>query len=90
MAIGMKMGRTHAEDKETIARVYEKCQEFWDRFEKEFGSHLCFHITGFRLDQEEERKKWLASGGLERCRSIVEKTAKMLCEFIEEDKFVKE
>lgn len=87
MAIGMRMGRIHSEDKEAIAKVYGKCQEVWDRFEKEFGSNLCFHLTGFHLDQEEERKKWLDSGGIERCRAIVEKTARMLCELIEEDKY---
>ena len=86
MAIGMKIGRTDPKDKEAVAKVYGKCREFWDQFEKEFGSHVCYNITGFHLDNEEERQKWLASGGMEKCADIVGKTACMLCEFIYEIK----
>ena len=82
MAIGMKMGRTDAKDKETISKVYVKCQEFWNQFEKEFGSNVCYDIIGAHLDNEEERQKWLASGGMEKCTAIVEKTAHMLCDFL--------
>jgi len=82
MAIGMKMGRTDPKDKETVSEVYAKCQQFWSQFEKEFGSNLCYNIIGAHLDNEEERQKWLASGGMEKCAGIVEKTARMLCEFI--------
>ena len=86
MAIGMKMGRTDPKDKEIIAKVYGKCQEFWDQFEKEFGSNLCYNLTGFHLDNEEERQKWLASGGIVKCAKIVEKTASMLCDFLNPEK----
>ena len=83
MAIGMKMGRTDPKDKETVSKVYEKCQKFWGQFEKRFGSNLCYSIIGYHLDNEKERQKWLASGGMEKCTDVVEKTASMLCEFIE-------
>ncbi|OGP96282.1 MAG: hypothetical protein A2157_18560 [Deltaproteobacteria bacterium RBG_16_47_11] len=86
MAIGMKIGRTDPKDKEAVAKVYGKCREFWDQFEKEFGSNVCYNITGFHLDNEEERQKWLASGGMEKCAAIVEKTAQMLCDFFNEIK----
>ncbi len=86
MAIGMKIGRSNPKDKEAIAKVYAKCQEFWNQFEKEFGSNVCYNIIGAHLDNEEERKKWLASGGMEKCAKIVEKTASMLCESIYEIK----
>jgi C_GCAxxG_C_C family probable redox protein len=84
MAIGMKMGRTDPNDRETLLKVYEKCQQFWNQFEKEFGSNICYNIIGCHLDNEEERQKWLASGGAEKCGGIVEKTAQMLCESIKE------
>jgi C_GCAxxG_C_C family probable redox protein len=84
MAIGMKLGRTDPKDRETVSKIYEKCQQFWYQFEKEFGSTLCYNIIGVHLDNEEERQKWLASGGMEKCAKIVEKTAQMLCEFIKE------
>jgi C_GCAxxG_C_C family probable redox protein len=86
MGIGMKMGRTDPEDKKTILKVYEKCRQFWNEFEREFGSNLCYDIIGHHLDNEEERQRWLASGGMEKCAAIVEKTAGMLCEFIHETK----
>jgi C_GCAxxG_C_C family probable redox protein len=82
MAIGMKMGRTDPEDKATVAKVYEKCREFWDRFEREFGSNVCYKIIGAHLDNEKERQRWLASGGMEKCGEIIERTAFMLCEFL--------
>lgn len=77
------MGRTDPKDKETIPKIYGKCQEFWSRFEKEFGSNICYDIIGYHLDNEEERRKWLASEGMKKCAAIVEKTAQMLCEYIE-------
>ena len=82
MAIGMKMGRTDPKDKQAVSKVYTKCQEFWNQFEKEFGSNLCYDLIGVHLDREEERQKWLASGGMEKCSKIVEKTAQMLCDFV--------
>jgi C_GCAxxG_C_C family probable redox protein len=86
MALGMKMGRTDPKDKETVSKIYGKCQQFWDQFEKEFGSTLCYNIIGVHLDNEEERQKWLASGGMEKCANLVEKTAKTLCDFLKEIK----
>lgn len=82
MAIGMKLGRTDPKDRGAALKVYEKCREFWDRFEKEFGSQNCYVITGYHLENPEEMKQWLKSGGREKCAEIVEKTAQMLCNFI--------
>jgi C_GCAxxG_C_C family probable redox protein len=86
MAIGMKMGRSDPKDKETIAKIYGKCQEFWKQFEKEFGICYCYDLINCHLDKEEERQRWLASGGMEKCASIVEKTARMLCDSLYENK----
>ncbi len=83
MAIGMKMGRRDPNDKEHLANVYSVCREFWSLFEKEFGSNLCYDLTGVHLDDEEERQEWLASGGLEKCSKVVEKVAQMLWELID-------
>ncbi len=82
MGIGMKLGRTHPKDRDAALKVYEKCREFWDRFEKEFGNKDCYLITGYHLGNPEEMKQWLKSGGREKCAEIVEKTAKMFCDFI--------
>ena len=80
MAIGMKMGRVDPEDRETLSKVYEKCQQLWDQFEKEFGNVNCYSLIGYHLDNPEESKQRLATGGREKCASIVEKTAQMLCD----------
>ena len=82
MAIGMKLGRTDPKDREALLKVYEKCQQFWEHFEKEFGSRDCYKLTGYHLDDPEENQQWLASGGREKCLNIVGKTAHMLCEFV--------
>ena len=81
MAIGMKMGRTDPKDRETLLKVYEKCQQFWEKFKKEFGSRDCYDLIGLHLDDPEENKKWAETGGREKCTAIVEKTAGMLCDF---------
>jgi C_GCAxxG_C_C family probable redox protein len=86
MAIGMKMGRTDPKDRKTLQKVYDKCQGFWSRFEKEFGNINCYNIIGIHLDNEEERQRWLAAGGREKCGDLVEKTAYMLCDLLYEDK----
>ncbi len=86
MAVGMKIGRTDPKDKKAVVKVYEKCQEFWSQFEKEFGSNVCYNLTGAHLDNEEERLKWLASGGMEKCAKIIKRTAQMLCDFLNKTK----
>ena len=44
MAIGMKMGRVDPGDREALSKVSEKCQQFWDQFEKEFGNIITGSI----------------------------------------------
>lgn len=83
MALGMKFGRTDPSDREGAQKVYEMCRQFWDLFEKEFGNIHCYELTGFRLENPEQMKQFLAAGGKEKCRELVEKTARMLCDFIE-------
>ncbi len=86
MVLGMKFGRTEPHDQDRKEKVYELGYRFWDRFEKEFGSCYCYNLIECHLDNAEERQKWSASGGVEKCRSIVERTAKLLLDFIEEMK----
>jgi C_GCAxxG_C_C family probable redox protein len=86
MAVGMKMGRVDPKDRATLIKVYDKCQEFWGQFEREFGNVNCYNIIKIHLDNEEERQKWLAAGGREKCADLVEKTARMLCDSLYENK----
>ena len=82
MVIGMKWGRSDPKDKETVSKVHEKCRHFWDQFEKEFGSVNCYNLTGCDFTKEEERTRWQDSGGNEKCTAIVERTEKMLFDFV--------
>jgi len=82
MVLGMKFGRTEAEDQDRKEKVYELGYRFWDRFEKELGSCYCHDLIECRLDNREERKAWLASGGMEKCSSIVERAAGLLHDFL--------
>jgi C_GCAxxG_C_C family probable redox protein len=84
MAIGMKMGRIDPKDREALLKIYEKCQQFWEKFGKEFGSGDCYALIGYHLDDPEDNRKWLESGGREKCTVIVEKTTCMLCDFLGE------
>ena len=86
MVLGMMFGRTEAADKVRKERNLALGYRFWDRFEKENGSCTCYNLIQCHLDNAEERKRWLDSGGLETCRTVVGKTARLLHEFIEEEK----
>jgi len=83
MAIGMNIGRTSPKDRRALQKIYDKCQRIWDEFETEFGNTSCLELTGTHLDNEEERQKWLAAGGREKCADLVAKTAQMLCGVLE-------
>jgi hypothetical protein len=79
----MISGRKNPEDQVSKERVYKACYEFGKRFDQEFGSTVCYDLIKCHLDDPQERQKWLDSGGMEKCTAIVEKTAGMLCEFID-------
>jgi hypothetical protein len=85
MAIGMKSGRNQAQDQERRDQVYKRSHGFWDRFEKEFGSCMCYALTGCHFDVPEERRLWLEAGGMADCARIVETTARILAELLEEN-----
>ncbi|OGP54743.1 MAG: hypothetical protein A2162_03980 [Deltaproteobacteria bacterium RBG_13_52_11b] len=85
MVIGMRFGRTVPEDKKTAAKVYEKVRHFLDQFEKEFGSTVCYTLTGCHFDDPAESEKWKAAGGIKKCSDIVEKSARILYEIVEKE-----
>lgn len=43
-------------------------------------------IVGYHLESEQERQKWLDSGGMKKCADLFEKTARMLCDSLAEIK----
>lgn len=82
MAIGLKYGREDAKDKEAVLKTYEKVQQFWDRFEKEFGSRDCKTLIGFNLADQEQYKKWMETGGREKCTAMIEKALGIAFEYL--------
>jgi hypothetical protein len=79
----MKFGRTVRDDKQAASDVYGKVRRYLEEFEKEFGSSVCYTLTGCHFDDREESEKWKASGGMKKCSDIVEKAARMLYEMVE-------
>jgi C_GCAxxG_C_C family probable redox protein len=84
MMIGMKFGRTRPEDKESIGRVYKKCREFLAEFEREFGSSICYNLTGCDFDNPPELKQWLNRGGNKKCADLVGRSVRILWKILEE------
>ena len=82
MALGLKYGREDAKDREAVLKTYEKVQQYWDRFEKEFGSRDCVKLTGFNLGDSEEYKKWQETGGREKCTALIEKAFHVAYEYL--------
>ena len=82
----MKYGRKDPKDQDSKEKVYKECYRFWERFEKEFGSCYCYDLIGCHLDNEEERQRWVAAGGMQKCSDLVEKTSRILFDFLNEIK----
>ena len=63
IAIGYKYGNTERNDMATKGLCLAKRQEFYDRFQKEFGSFTCPELMGLDLripeEGEEARKRGL-------------------------------
>jgi C_GCAxxG_C_C family probable redox protein len=84
IVIGMKFGRKDSKDQDSKEKVYKACYDFWNRFEKEFGSCICYDLINCHLDNKEELRRWFAAGGMEKCADLVERTARILFDFINE------
>jgi C_GCAxxG_C_C family probable redox protein len=84
MVLGMKFGRVEPDDQDRKEKVYELGYRFWDRFEKELGSCYCYDLIECHLDDAEDRQRWSAAGGMEKCGAIVERTSGLLFDFLEE------
>ena len=84
LVIGMRVGRSDAQDRDGREKAYNATYRFWDRFEKEFGNMECGVLTGCRMDDAEDRRRWLAAGGPEKCTEMVGRTAAILFDFLDE------
>jgi C_GCAxxG_C_C family probable redox protein len=57
MTIGLKHGRTRADDDLAKERTYELVQEFAQRFRSRYGSIICKELLGYDLSKNEEAKE---------------------------------
>ena len=83
MVIGLKFGRTKAEDTEARDRTYEIMTQFIQKFENLHGSIICKELLGYDLGSEEESKKAEKDGLFETlCPKFVQHAADILTELI--------
>jgi C_GCAxxG_C_C family probable redox protein len=57
MALGLEMGRMDPKDAQARDRLYGIAREIYEKFEKEFGTVLCFNLTQCDLSTPEGQKK---------------------------------
>jgi C_GCAxxG_C_C family probable redox protein len=84
MVIGMIRGRADANDQDRKEDAYSKCAQFWEAFEKEFGSNECYGLSQCRFDDPADRERWLRSGGMAKCARIVERAVELLSGVLQE------
>jgi C_GCAxxG_C_C family probable redox protein len=57
MAIGLKHGRTRADDDRAKEKTYELVRDFVQRFRAVHGSIVCKELLGYDLSKEEEMRE---------------------------------
>ena len=83
MAIGLKHGRTRAEDIPARERTYEAVSSFIQKFEAAFGSIICKELLGHDLSTENGQKRAEEKGLFEtRCPKFVQHAAEQVEELI--------
>ena len=81
MAIGLKLGRSEAKDTKRRDESYEKASKLYKRFEKEFGSALCYDLIKLDLTTPEGRER-LKAIRLEKCMNFVRAAARNVAQSI--------
>lgn len=72
MALGIRFGREHAQDKETRDTLYSRTEAFLREIEEKLGHLDCFSLIGVRLNTEEGLRRYREENLRERCREIVD------------------
>jgi C_GCAxxG_C_C family probable redox protein len=84
LTLGMLYG-AEGEDLSSHEALVESCEpvkQFYNEFEKAFGSRFCPEIIRADLDVPEERKAWIDRGGKEECARLCGRTVRILFEII--------
>jgi C_GCAxxG_C_C family probable redox protein len=79
MVIGLKHGRTRADDDEAKERTYELVQEFVQAFRSKHGSIVCKELLGYDISNENEMKEALEKLLFDEfCPKLVQSAAEIL------------
>jgi len=62
LALGLALGRTEPKDTESRDRLYGIARELYAKFEREFGTVLCFGLTQCDLTTKEGQDKFKELG----------------------------
>jgi len=81
IAIGLKLGRSEAENTKSRDESYEKALELFKRFEREFGSVLCYDLIKLDLTTPEGRKM-IKAVRLGKCINFVRAAARNAAQLI--------
>jgi C_GCAxxG_C_C family probable redox protein len=83
MVIGLKHGRTHADDDPAKEKTYELVREFVQRFRSKHGSVICKELLGYDLSKEDEVEEAQEKGLFEElCPQLVQSAAEILEDLI--------
>jgi C_GCAxxG_C_C family probable redox protein len=83
MVIGLKYGRTRADDDAAKEKTYSLVKEFQRRFTALYDSIICRDLLGYKLNIPQEREKALEKGLFENfCPKLVRSAAEILTEIL--------
>ena len=86
LALGLAIGRMDPKDTAARDRIYARARELYERFEREFGTVLCFNLTECDLATPEGQQKF-KDLGLHKslCSKFVQGTVKWVGEALERE-----
>lgn len=91
MALGLAMGRMDPKDTAARDRIYVRARELYGKFEREFGTVLCFGLTQCDLTTPEGQQRFKELDLHKNlCSRFVQGTVKWVGEVIEAELKVKQ
>ncbi len=86
MVLGLKFGRTIADDKEAKEKNYRLVHEFVERFKAMHESSMCIDLLGFDPGSPEATLRFKTEPELEkRCAGFVREASEILEEILERE-----
>jgi C_GCAxxG_C_C family probable redox protein len=86
VVIGLKYGRTAADDEEAKERAYRIGEEFLERFKTRAGSTVCKELLGYDVSDPEQRQLGKEKGiSTTVCPGLVQKAAEILEQILQEE-----